>query len=212
MKVLKRLLWFFFLLVLMLIILGFATVYYSVNERHIPYIGMIEKYSKENQLDEELVAAIIKVESGFDPKAVSHADAMGLMQLVPDTAKWVADKFGEEYDSEKIVDPETNIKYGTYYFKYLLNHYHSVDYAILAYNGGIGNVDEWIKNGILTGNDSDYSKIPFAETKNYIRKVKSEYHFYKNVYKDYYKDENSTKFSLAWKLYLKFIGDIFRTL
>lgn len=210
MKVVKRLLIFILILVVLLFALVFGVVYMGVNDAHEPYVGLIEKYSKEYSLDEALVASVIKVESDFRPEIKSDAGAVGLMQLLPDTAKWVADRLGEEYSSDKLTDPETNIRYGTYYFKYLLNHFKSEDFAILAYNGGMGNVDSWIKDGLISGFSGDYSKVPIQETRSYIKKVKDTHYLYSDIYFDYMKDTKSSKFVIAFKMYIDLLTDIIR--
>ena len=90
---------------------------------------------------------------------------MGLMQLLPSTANDIANRLNIlEYD---IFDPNTNIMFGCYYLRYLLDLYNqNIDYAIMAYNAGLGTVNDWLKNNILDDN------IPYKETKDYIKKIK----------------------------------------
>lgn len=215
MKFIKKVLAVFarlILLIAILLIIVFAGlyffVYYMTNDNHIEYMDYISKYSQEYDLDERLVTSIIKTESDFRADVKSGVGATGLMQLMPDTAKWVADRLGEEYSAEMTLDPETNIRYGTYYFRYLINYYQSVDYAILAYNAGFGNVDKWINEGILKGNSSDYDNIPFNETKNYIKKVKNTYRLNKIIYDKYYLDKDSNRWQRSWNTYLELLKNI----
>lgn len=112
---------------------------------------LIEKYSKENGLDTSLVNAVIQTESSFDSKAVSHAGAQGLMQLMPMTAQ----KLGVENP----FDPEQNISGGTKYLRNLINKFNSVELGLAAYNAGPENVNKY--GGIP----------PFNETQNYVKKV-----------------------------------------
>lgn len=210
MKLLKRLIVVLLIFVLIVFLGIFALVYMMTNDRHKPYMELIEKYSQENELEKELVTAIIKVESDFKVDAKSHADAEGLMQLIPDASKWISQRLGEEYDFEKVYEPETNIRYGTHLLKYLINYYKSIDYAIMAYNAGSGNVDNWIANGILTGKKSDYENIPFAETRNYISKVKDQYHLNKKIYNVYYKDSDSSRIQRSWNTLLELSKNIFK--
>lgn len=215
MKFIKKVLAVFarlILLIAILLIIVFAGlyffVYYMTNDNHIEYMDYISKYSQEYDLDERLVTSIIKTESDFRADVKSGVGATGLMQLMPDTAKWVADRLGEEYSADMTLDPETNIRYGTYYFRYLINYYQSVDYAILAYNAGFGNVDKWINEGILKGNSSDYDNIPFNETKNYIKKVKNTYRLNKIIYDKYYLDKDSNRWQRSWNTYLELLKNI----
>lgn len=215
MKFIKKILAVFarlILLIAILLLIVFAGLYfftyYMTGDNHIEYMDYVKKYSEENDLDERLVAAIIKTESGFNAEAKSGVGATGLMQLMPDTAKWVADRLGEEYSEELMLDPETNIRYGTYYFRYLINYYQSVDYAILAYNAGFGNVDKWISEGILSGNSDDYENIPFNETKNYIKKVQNTYRLNKIIYDEYYLDKDSNRWQRSWNTYVQLLKEI----
>jgi len=114
--------------------------------------NIIKKYSKENNIDENLIKAVIKAESGFNTQAKSSVGALGLMQLMPSTAKGlgVTDPF----------DPEQNIAGGTKYLKGLINRFDGrLDYALAAYNAGSGAVKKY--GGIP----------PYPETQNYVKKV-----------------------------------------
>lgn len=210
MKIIKRLLVFLLVLALVISIGLYFLVFYLVRDSHEPYIGFIEKYSQENDLDEKLITALIKTESGFDKDAHSKADARGLMQLVPETGKWVASELDEEFKEENLKDPETNIRYGTFYFKHLINQFKSVDYAIIAYNAGPTNVQDWIDSGILTGSYDDYENIPIQEAKDYIEKVKKQYNLNKKIYNIYYKNPDESRFAKAFNLYWFLIKDIFK--
>jgi len=123
-------------------------------------MDVVDEASKKYGLDKELILAIIKQESNFDPKAVSYVGACGLMQLMPETAKelGVSDPF----------DIRQNIMGGTKYIKQLLDQFKDVKLAIAAYNAGPGNVMKY--NGIP----------PFSETQNYVAKVLDNYINYKN--------------------------------
>ncbi|MFM1536571.1 lytic transglycosylase domain-containing protein [Helcococcus ovis] len=200
MKVLKRLI--IILIILALIIFSgiYFYVYLMINDNHVPYIKYIEKYSEQYKIDKKLVTAVVKVESSFNEKAHSHANAKGLMQLLPETGEWIANRLGEGFKEENLLNPELNIKYGTYYLKYLFDLFKNVDYAIMAYNGGPSNVQKWIDAGILNGNDKNYDKIPIAETKHYIYKVKKQYNLNKKIYDVYYKNNTESKFKKAFKI------------
>lgn len=141
------------------------------------YNEYVEKYSKEYGVDENLIYSIIKNESKYDRNAVSSSDAKGLMQIMDNTVKDIANGIDElEYDTIDIFDPETNIHLGTNYISELLNKYNNVvPIAVAAYNAGIGNVDKWIENGIIQEDGSNIENIPFKETNIYVRKVLRDY-------------------------------------
>lgn len=125
------------------------------------YANFINKYAEQYKVDPKMIAAIVQTESGFNPNAKSSAGAVGLMQLMPSTAKGLG--VGNS------LDPEQNIKGGTKYFSQLLQKYKgNVKHALAAYNAGPGRVDKWKKNGKI--ND-----IPIEETKNYVPKVIANY-------------------------------------
>ena len=141
------------------------------------YQQLVEKYSAEYGLEKELVLAVIKVESDFNEKAVSKSGALGLMQIIPRTAKWIATEFNELYEKQKMFEPETNIKYGCFYLNYLFNKFEMQDVVICAYNAGEGVVRDWLdENGNLIKEN-----ISYDETRNYLKKVSEYYENYKNL-------------------------------
>ena len=151
------------------------------------YSEYVEKYSQQNGLDKYLVYATIKAESNFNPNVTSASDARGLMQLMEETAversNIIENNSIEVYD---LYDPETNIKLGTSYLSYLLNLYDgNVVLAITAYNAGLGNVKQWIKDGVIKNDGSDIENIPYIETSNYVRKILKNYQMYLNIYDSY---------------------------
>jgi len=140
------------------------------------YSNYVFSYSNQYQLEPALVFSIIKAESGFNEKAVSKSGAMGLMQLLPATAKWIATELGDEFENDNLLDPETNIKYGCYYLNYLKNKFNNIEVVICAYNAGESVVRNWISSNGTIEDDN----IEYAETKNYLRKVKFYYSIYEN--------------------------------
>ena len=149
------------------------------------YSEYVYKYAKENNLDPYLIFAIIKNESNFKHNIESHVGATGLMQLMESTATEMANEIGENIETkEMLYNPETNIKIGTKYFAYLLKHYNgNQNLAIAAYNAGMGNVDKWIKEGIINEDGSNIENIPYKETNNYVRKIVRDYKIYKEIWK-----------------------------
>lgn len=144
------------------------------------YQIIVEKYAKKYSVPKELVFAVIKVESNFDPNVVSSAGAMGLMQMLPSTYEWLTSKLGDEYSQDALYDPETNIKYGTYYLQYLYSRFGSWEKAIIAYNWGEGNFSDFLASEGYT--EGDYNSIPAEETRNYVKKVMHHWKKYKELY------------------------------
>ena len=131
------------ILIILLIILAIAGYYILKYLYPQDYKEYVEKYSKMYGVEEELVYAMIKEESNFDKDANSHKSAIGLMQLVQDTADEVGLELGIE--NVDLRDPETNIQIGTKYLSDLIEKYDgNIKFAIVAYNAGFGNVDKWI--------------------------------------------------------------------
>ena len=147
------------------------------------YGDFVEKYAKENNLSTSFVMAVIECESGFDKNAVSYANARGLMQITPDTFSWLQRKRGEKLKVKKLFDPETNIKYGCYFYGVLLDIYGNEDTAIAAYHAGMGNVSKWLKDERYSKDGKTLYEIPFGTTKKYVEKVIRT----KNIYSELYK-------------------------
>lgn len=144
---------------------------------------VIEKYSKENNLDPYFVLAVIKAESKFCSDAKSNKNAVGLMQITENTAKWIAEKMNlDDYSSDKLYEEEYNIKMGCFYLRDLENEFGNEDLVIAAYNAGRGKVKEWLNDKRYSKDGEKLSYIPYAETKNYVDKVKIYYKIYKFLY------------------------------
>ena len=139
------------------------------------YKNYVIESSNEFGLDKNLVYSIIKVESDFKSNAVSKSGALGLMQLLPKTAKWIAEELNDDYSKEKMFIPEVNVRYGCFYLKYLFDKFENFEIVICAYNAGEGKVLDWIEDGKLIRD-----KIDFEETKNYLSKVEKFYRIYNN--------------------------------
>lgn len=145
----------------------------------------IIKHSKDNSLDPYLVMSIIWVESKFKPEATSRKNAKGLMQIIPSTGQWIAEQLDhEDYEEELLYDPDINIKFGSWYFAYLLRVFDGdVELAIAAYNGGMGNVAKWLKDSRYSDDGKVLKDIPFNETKDYLERVVETYEWYRKLYK-----------------------------
>ena len=117
-----------------------------------PYKDIIIKYAKQNELEVSLLAAVILSESKFYYSAESHRGAKGLMQLMPETARWVAGEIGlNNYTEEQLLEPEINIMLGSWYLASLKREFNNNEVLMLAaYNAGRGNVNDWMNNMIGT--------------------------------------------------------------
>lgn len=213
MKVLKfigKVLGFILLTILTLVSVSYGVIAYQTSRTQINYQDQINEYSDKYNVDPLLTASIVKVESDFDNDAQSHQGAKGLMQLLDETAKHSAEVIGEDYYPDKLNDIDYNLKLGVGYYNYLYNYYNNKELALAAYNGGVGNVDKWIDQGILDKDKPDISKIPFDETRQYVTKVMANY----EVYKTFYKDELPTNLELsdlgqlAYNNFMIFLGNI----
>ncbi|MBP1918390.1 lytic transglycosylase domain-containing protein [Youngiibacter multivorans] len=148
----------------------------------IRYFDYIEKYSLETGVDKVLILSVIHAESGFDPEAVSAADARGLMQINESTGKFISQKLGmEDYTQEKLYDPETSIRMGTWYLSYLGGLFSAERTALAAYNAGPGRVREWIASPD-TGDGENLLQIPYAETSSYVKKIELRKKIYRLLY------------------------------
>lgn len=148
------------------------------------YENFIIKYSQECDLSPSLVASIINVESRYNPKAKSNAGAIGLMQLMPDTANYISKIKDIKYANENdLLIPEKNIKIGCYYYQYLLKKFDDVDTALCAYNAGETTVKNWLKNDKYSSDKKTLKNIPYKETRNYIIKINKNIKKYKKYYK-----------------------------
>ncbi len=143
----------------------------------------IREYGDLHEIPYSLLAAVIYAESKFDPDAVSTAGAVGLMQVLPQTAKELAGRMGIEYDEKKLYDPETNIAYGSYYLKYLYNNLgKNWKTALAAYNAGIGRVKSWLEDPAYSDDGVTLKSIPFKETRDYVEKIEKSKSKYKKLY------------------------------
>lgn len=149
-----------------------------------PYRSVIEHFATEYGVDPLLVVAVIREESKFIPASESHKGAQGLMQLMPDTAAWIAVKIGDEdYTLESLREPEKNIQYGTWYLANLEKEFkNNRTLTLAAYNGGRGRVNEWIRTEQLKLTNLQITDIPFEETREYVVRVLRSYEMYRTLY------------------------------
>jgi soluble lytic murein transglycosylase len=145
--------------------------------------GIIREQAAEKQLDPALIAAVIYAETKFDPRP-SSAGAQGLMQILPSTAYYLAHlSGGVSFTASDLANPSVNVAYGSYYLRYLLDHYDGNEMlAVAAYNGGLGNVDKWVAQAQAAGRPLSVDEIPFAQTREYVRRVLGAERAYRATY------------------------------
>lgn len=151
------------------------------------YEEIVSKYYKEYGVDKNLIYAVIKAESNFNSNAESNKGAIGLMQLMENTARDVVIKndmneINLNNLKEELRNSEYNIKIGVKYLSVLSEKYNNTAIALAAYNAGSGNVDNWLEKKVIKSDGSDIEKIPFKETNLYIRKILRDYEIYERLY------------------------------
>jgi soluble lytic murein transglycosylase len=166
-----------------------ALVAIGVNEaeRHLAlplnHASIIREQAAAKHLDPALIAAVIYAESKFEPRP-SSAGAQGLMQILPETAYFLAKRSGgSRFTVADLATPSVNVAYGSYYLRYLLDHYDgNVMLALAAYNGGLTNVDRWVAQARAAGHPLTVDTIPFPETREYVRRVLDAERAYRTKY------------------------------
>ena len=180
-------------LIIIIIIIALALAIYKYSKLDevilkmiypIKYSNYVETYSEKYDVDKYFIYAMIKAESNFNERALSNSKAIGLMQILEDTAFEMAEDVDlGELTEEELYNPDTNINLGVKYFSYLLKQFdNNYNLAIIAYNAGIGNVQKWIEQGIIQEDGSDLENVPFKETNNYVRKILNNYKMYEKIY------------------------------
>ena len=156
----------------------------EVNAHQVKYRDWIQYYAALNSIDPAYAAAIIKRESNYDPRAVSRVGARGLMQIMPDTGTWLADKAGlADYREDSLFDPETSIRLGCWYLGFLSRSFGGDPILVAcAYHAGQGNVRAWLEKYSSDGQRLTLAQIPMADTRNYAGKVMNAYAIYQQYY------------------------------
>lgn len=145
------------------------------------YRDVVVAVAEKEEVPPSLVASVILAESKYKNTAESETGALGLMQLMPDTARWVAQQMGHgNYTDRQLKEPETNIELGTWYLSYLLKEFNGDEVlALAAYNAGRGHVESWLQeerwNGMV-------DTIPFPETREYVKNVLNYQERYEELY------------------------------
>ena len=174
-------------LLLAIIVLGGATLgvrqawlHYYRAAFPLGYEQYIRHYAALRDLPHELIFAVTRAESGFNPLAVSHAYARGLMQITEDTFEWARWRMGD--DDERTFDelflPEINVRYGTKILRLLFDEFGGEREALAAYHAGWGSVTRWLQNADFSRDGRTLHTIPFWDTNNYVHYVQ----FTRDVY------------------------------
>ena len=139
---------------------------------------------RSNRLDPYLVASLIRQESEFNPLAVSRANALGLMQLLPKTGKAVAHQEEmKRYTPAQLFTPAVNLQLGTRYFRGMVDKFGgSFEHALAAYNAGSDRVEEWMGQGKYRDSPEFVESIPFTETRDYVQAIMRNASVYKQLY------------------------------
>jgi soluble lytic murein transglycosylase len=147
------------------------------------YWDDLKRFSTQNELDPYLVASLIRQESEFNPNAISHANAVGLMQLLPVTGKKVAkDVKLHHFNASQLYTPAVNLQLGTRYFKTMVDKFGSFEYALAAYNAGSDRVEDWLAQGKYRDPQEFVESIPFTETREYVQAILRNANVYKQLY------------------------------
>ena len=157
----------------------------AVTEFNLPLTNadVIRQQAAEKHLDPALIAGVIYAETKFDPRT-SPAGALGLMQILPATAHYIAHLSGGfRFTTSDLATAKINVAYGSWYLRYLLDHYEGNEMeAVAAYNGGLANVDAWVAKARVEGRTLTTADIPFPETQAYVERVMRAQSEYRAVY------------------------------
>lgn len=148
----------------------------------IKYKDIIFENCEKYEIDYALAFSIINAESKFLPNKTSSRGAIGLMQIMPSTAIFVADELGyENFSVESLYAPEINLQFGIYYLSYLFKKFDTLEQAICSYNAGESAVRGWLKNKKYSLDSKKLNVIPYPETRNYLSKVQKNMKIYKKI-------------------------------
>lgn len=185
------------LFALAVVLMVVSTHAFWQNVYPISYYQIIQREAKQMHVDPLLIAALVRVESHFREDDISHAGAVGLMQLMPSTALWIAGQTGQSLKPPSslgtnvnskdsaywLSNPSVNVRLGSWYMAYLLKIFHNrLPEAVAAYNAGPNRVQRWISEGTWTGNEMTSDDIPVRETRHFLARVMYTYDIFKRYY------------------------------
>lgn len=146
------------------------------------YAEFVETYTEQYGLEKSFVFAVIKCESGFNPTAVSPVGARGLMQIMPETFRWLQTKTDETATDDALFQPETSVRYGCLLLSILLRQFPEPHTAVCAYHAGIGSVEKWLQNPQYSEDGKTLKHVPFPATAHYADKVLHTQKIYQLLY------------------------------
>lgn len=160
--------------------------YKEVSEYLYPkkYSEYVEKYASEYGISENLLYAVIRTESSFNPDAVSSAGARGLTQITEDTFEWLLTKTDDDYSFDDLFTPAISIKYGALFLSILQDEFAITDTVIAAYHAGMGNVSGWLENPEYSPDGQHLVTTPISDTNHYISKVSAAIDRYYDIYSE----------------------------
>lgn len=170
----------FQLLILSLVTLVVVALTFFIYDLVYPlkYENLIISASLNYSVEPEIIASVINAESSFNENATSSKGAIGLMQVMPTTAKELAKEL--KLSTENFYDPEINITLGTFYLSKLFSYFNDLNLVICAYNAGPNKVKAWLNDKQFSSDGKTLSKIPYKETEEYLKKVVKNIKFYQN--------------------------------
>lgn len=142
------------------------------------YKDIVMKYSEEYKVDPALIFAVMREESHYHKSITSSAAAVGLMQIMPSTAQWLAPMVGINRNEIDLTNPDQNIKFGAYYLRFIMDRVNDINLVMAGYNAGHGRAIRWESSFRNLNKYEGYEHIPFEETRHYIRKVYQSYEAY----------------------------------
>lgn len=166
----------------MIILYGIGNINFYKSVYPKKYEDIVNEVSIKYNLKPQLIYAVIKIESNFDPNAKSSAGAIGLMQITEDTFKWLQSITKEDMPLQYLYDPRVNINYGAMFLSMLREKYYSDDVMLSAYNAGMTPVERWLKDENISLLGEELSYIPYTETRNYVKKVIRSKGMYERLY------------------------------
>jgi len=168
----------------LLLVAGLSMFFVARRVFPLNHRDIIAANAIENDIDEYLIMAIIMTESSFRDTVVSHAGAIGLMQIMPQTGEHIAQRIGfEDFTLEALNEPAVNIQFGTWYISQLIEQFNgNLDTALAAYNAGRNKVRGWLADERFSTDGENLDYIPYPETRNFVSRV----NLYRRIYRILY--------------------------
>ena len=177
--------WMLLAVLVLLVAVPFAAQRARLSMYPQKYSDQVSRYAEEYGIDENVIYAIIRTESGFNPTAESDAGARGLMQITRETFEWIKTKIApeEELGFDSLFDPQINIRFGTYFLAACMRLYDGdLATASAAYHSGVGKVNELLQQSEYSADGRTLHTFPYSQMSNYVHKVQKNYQQYCQLY------------------------------